>query len=109
MRRVENVLAPAQAGSTLTIHDVSHFGNPDAHLARLYGMSLSPEQNLRRALDAKRLDHAEIWATLQGLLYDQPPPPYSAQPPADLDAEQRRDREAWERGMARKKLVLDDL
>lgn len=72
-------------------------------------MSLSPERNLRRAFDAKRLDHAEVWATLHGLLYDQPPPPYSAQPPVDPDAESRRDRESWERGMARKKLVLDEL
>lgn len=106
---MENVLQPAQGGSTLTIHDVSYMGNPDAVLARAYGMSLSPEMNLRRAFDAKRLDHAEVWATLSGLLGDQPPPPYSAQPPVDPYEEVRRDREAWERGIARKKLVLDEL
>lgn len=102
-------MSSATAGSTVTLHDVSYFGNPDANLAKRYGMSLSPEQNLARAFNAKRLDHAEIWATLAGLLAEQPPPPYSVLPPVDRDAEIRRDRENWERGMARKKLVLDQL
>jgi len=75
----------------------------------MYGMSLSPDQYLLRAFEAKRLDHAEVWATLKGLFSEQPPPPYSALPPPDRDAEVRRDREAWERGMARKKLVLNQL
>jgi len=109
LRRLDLPVVPTQSGSTVTLHDVSHFGNPDAHLARVYGMSLSPEQNLARAFEAKRLDHAEVWATLRGLFSEQPPPPYSVLPPLDRETEVRRDRDAWERGVARKRLVLDQL
>jgi hypothetical protein len=110
IRRLDIGMTPAApAGSTVTVHDVAHLGNPDANLARKYGLSLSPEQNLARAFNAKRLDHAEVWATLAGLLAEQPPPPYSVLPPLDRDAGVRRDRETWERGMARKKLVLNQL
>ncbi|ORY26858.1 hypothetical protein BCR39DRAFT_560289 [Naematelia encephala] len=107
LRRHEALLAPVQAGSTCTIHNVSALGYPDAHLAKLY--STSVESNLYLAFERKRLDHAQIWATLQGLLTE-PPPPYSRHPPLvrDVDAA-RREREIWERGIARKKLVLDKI
>lgn len=101
-------MSQGQAGSTLTIHNVAHLGNPDAALAKSYGVCLSPEENLVKAFEAKRLDHAEVWAILHGLLCDTPPP-YSALPPPDRDTTVRRDREAWERGMARKKLVVEQL
>ena len=109
MRRFENLLAPVQAGSTMTIHDVSHLGNPDVNLAQSYGVSLSPEINLQHAFDAKRLDHAEVWSTLRSLLSDPPPPPYSAHHDLVAEAEARREKEVWERGTARKKLVLDEM
>ena len=93
-----------QAGSTLTIHDVSCLGNPDKHLAKAYSASL--EGDLAIALDAKRFDHAEVFATLQGLLAD-PPPPYSRLPPLERVHEVRQERRVWEQAMARRKLVLD--
>jgi hypothetical protein len=95
----------------MTIHDVSHLGNPDLDLARSYGVSLSPERNLQKAFEHKKLHHAEIWSALIGLLSDPPPPPYSVMPPTqqDRDMGERREREAWERGVARKKLVLEQM
>ena len=123
LRRLENVMAPVQSGSTMTIHDVSYLGNPCASLAESYGLSLSPERNLVAAFEAKRLDHAEVWSVLVGLLYPLlPPPAYSLVPldgsvaapgpfgtSGDDEFDIGRDREAWERGMARKRLVLDEL
>ncbi|KAK8846765.1 hypothetical protein IAR55_005853 [Kwoniella newhampshirensis] len=103
------ILAPhVQAGSTMTIHDASHFfGQPSAALAKVYSMSL--ESNIYHAVEAKRLDHAEAWSTLKGVLAD-PPPAYSALPPVHGKAEdQRRERAVWEKSMARKKRVLDQL
>lgn len=87
----------------MTIHDVSHLGNPDAHLARIYATSL--ERNITLALEAKRWDHAEVFATLHGLLAD-PPPPYSRHPPLKRAFDSQRD---FERGTARRKIILDDM
>lgn len=74
------------------------------HLAKVYGSSL--ESNIYHALDAKRLDHADIWSALRGVLED-PPPPYSRHPALDRDVALRREREWWERSTARKAALLD--
>ncbi|WVQ84028.1 hypothetical protein IAT38_006173 [Cryptococcus sp. DSM 104549] len=109
LRRLEPLSMPAPAapaGSTMTIHDVSYLGSPSATLARVYGMSV--EGNMGYALEAKRLDHAEVWATMRGVLAD-PPPVYSVLPELVGQEDPRRERVDWERGMARKKKVLDQL
>ncbi|WVF70087.1 hypothetical protein IAT40_004874 [Kwoniella sp. CBS 6097] len=107
LRRVEQIPAQVQAGSTMTIHNVSHLSQPSATLAKLYSMSI--ENNLLQALEAKRLDHAEIWATLRGVLTD-PPPAYSALPPiAHRHDDPRRERYIWEKSMARKKHIVDQI
>lgn len=106
MRRLENVPAPAQAGSTTTIHDVSYLGFPDYNLARDYNLSL--ENNFARAIDAKRLEHAAVWATLRGILVD-PPPPYTKHAEFEHDIDPRRARAGWERGMAHRQAILDQM
>ncbi len=95
-----------QAGSTLTIHDVSHLGNPDAHLARMY--SSSWEHNIAIAFEAKRLDHAEVFATLHGLLAD-PPPPHSRHPPLSREVDLHHEREMCVQEVMRKKVTLDKM
>jgi hypothetical protein len=90
----------------VTVHDVSYLGNPDAGLARAYSRTL--ESNLFHALDAKRLDHAVIWSTLRGLLTD-PPPPYSQHPIPQREADPRRERDQWEKGIARKRALVDQM
>lgn len=106
IRRLENVPAPVQAGSTTTIHDVSYLGYPDYNLARDYNLSV--DNNYARAIEAKRLEHAAVWATLRGLLED-PPPPYSKHPQLRREADARRERQDWERGMAQKQVILDQM
>nr|ACZ81474.1 CND01460 [Kwoniella heveanensis] len=108
LRRLDQIPPPqVQAGSTMTIHNVSHLSQPSATLARLYKMSI--ENNLLQALEAKRLDHAEIWSTLRGVLTD-PPPAYSALPPiARRHDDVRRERYIWEKSMARKKRIVDQV
>lgn len=106
IRRLENVQAPVQAGSTTTIHDVSFLGFPDYSLAREYNLSV--ENNFARAIEAKRLEHAAVWATLRGVLED-PPPPYSKHPEVAREVDSRRARQDWERGMAQRRTILDQL
>nr|XP_031861917.1 uncharacterized protein CI109_002747 [Kwoniella shandongensis]KAA5528989.1 hypothetical protein CI109_002747 [Kwoniella shandongensis] len=111
IRRLDHqtIVAPqVQAGSTLTLHDVSHFlGQPSAALAKVYSTSL--ESNIFHALEVGRLDHAEAWSTLKGILAD-PPPAYSPLPPVMGKADDlRRERVVWEKSMTRKKRVLDQL
>lgn len=106
IRRLENVPAPVQAGSTTTIHDVAYLGYPDYNLAREYNLSL--ENNFSSAMDAKRLDHAAVWATLRGIL-DDPPPPYSEHPGLSREPDARRVRQDWERGMTQRRIILDQL
>jgi hypothetical protein len=106
IRRLENVPAPAQAGSTTTIHDVSYLGFPDYNLARDYNLSL--ENNYARALEAKRLGHAAVWATLRGVLED-PPPPYTKHAELERDVDPRRTREGWERGMTHRRKILEQM
>jgi hypothetical protein len=90
----------------MTIHDVPYLGNPDAQLARIYSSSL--EHNTALALEAKRLDHTEVFATLRGLL-EHPPPPYSQHPPLHREHDLRKEREIWEQAIIRKKLILDEM
>ena len=90
----------------MTIHDASRLGNPDPLLARIYTSSL--ERNIAAAIEAKRFDHAETFATLHGLLAD-PPPPYSPHPPLDLKVDLFRDRDIWEQGIAKRKLLIEDM
>jgi hypothetical protein len=106
IRKVENVPAPVQAGSTTTIHDVSHLGHPDYQLARVY--TLSPENNFERAIEAQRLDHATVWATLRGLL-DDPPPPYTPHQDINREVDGRRARHNWERGLMQRRTILNQM
>lgn len=108
-RRLDPISSPLPppAGSTMTIHDVSYLGQPNIHLAKMYGMSV--EANMSYALEAKRLDHADVWATVRGILAD-PPPPYTQLPQLDEKQDRvRRERLIWEKGMERKKKVVDRL
>lgn len=108
VRRLKGMLAPEQARSTLTLHNVSHIvKEPDMTLAAQYSTT-SIDANLVYALDAKRLDHAEVWASLRALLHD-PPPPYSSHPALRREDDPRRDRVMWEREMERKRTVIDML
>ena len=100
---MDNVPIAIQAGSTMTIHDASHLGQPDRDLASVYGMSVPT--NTVCALEAKRFDHAEVWATLRGVLSD-PPPPYSRHPPMSHADDVRRQREMWEQGVTRRRALL---
>ncbi|WVW78757.1 hypothetical protein I302_100718 [Kwoniella bestiolae CBS 10118] len=110
IKKFENVPPPqVQAGSTMTIHDVSQYTQLHAGLARVYS-TISVEDNLRHALDAKKLDHAEVWSTLRGVLSDPPPPAYSALPPPMAKVgDIRRERYDWERSMVRKKKIVDQM
>ncbi|WVQ76797.1 hypothetical protein IAR50_006471 [Cryptococcus sp. DSM 104548] len=107
-RRLEVVESmPPPSGSTMTIYDVAHLGHPSAKLAKVYGMSV--DANMGHALDAKRLDHAQIWATVRGVLAD-PPPAYTILPQViGREEDPRRERMNWEQGMERKRKVLDTL
>ncbi|TYJ52693.1 hypothetical protein B9479_006699 [Cryptococcus floricola] len=107
-RRLEVVESmPPPSGSTMTIYDVGHLGHPSAKLATVYGMSV--DANMGYALDAKRLDHAEIWATIRGILAD-PPPAYTILPQVvGKKDDPRRERMNWEQGMERKRKVLHTL
>lgn len=108
VRRLKAMMAPVQARSTLTLHNVSHLlGEPDMALATLYSTT-SVDANLVHALEAKRLDHAEVWASLRALLVD-PPPPYSDHPPLHRELTARAERLRWERDMERKRCVLDEV
>ncbi|WOO79450.1 putative RWD, RING finger and WD repeat-containing protein [Vanrija pseudolonga] len=108
IRKLKAGVAPVQARSTLTIHNVSHLvGGPDANLAAVY-TTTSIDANLVHALDMKRLDHAEVWAAVRSLLTD-PPPPYSRHPPFHRDSSAKRERMDWEVGMERKRRVLDKI
>ncbi|RXK42257.1 hypothetical protein M231_00617 [Tremella mesenterica] len=93
-----------QAGSTMTIHDVSFLGNPDANLAAVYGMDL--QDNLLHAIQHVRLDHAEIWATLKGLL-NEPPPPYSQLPPLERPHDPWRERALWEQAITHRRAMFE--
>lgn len=107
LRRYENVAPTVQPGSTCTIHDVSSlYGGPSLELAKAYGPSL--EANVHHALDAKRLDHADVWSTLRAILED-PPPPYSRHPGPDREVAARREREWWERSTARKAELIGQM
>lgn len=106
IRKLENVPAPVQAGSTTTIHDVSYLGHPDYQLASVYTMS--PENNFERAIEAQRLDHATVWATLRGLL-DDPPPPYTPHQNINREVDGRRARHNWERGLAQRRTILNQM
>lgn len=108
VRRMKAMLAPVQQRSMLTLRNVSALLNdPDVTLAAAY-TTTSVEANLVAAVDGKRLDHADVWHTLAGLLTD-PPPPYSDLPPLRGHATQARERMLWERDMERKRRVLDEL
>lgn len=108
VKRLRAMLAPVQQRSLLTMHNVSHLVNePDPILCAAYSTS-DCDVNLIAALDAKRLDHAEVWATLRAILSD-PPPPYADHPPTHHDMSARRERRLWERDMVRKRSVIDDL
>lgn len=106
LRRFENTSPQVQAGSTVTVHDVSFLGNPDPSLARVY--SSLPENNLFHAMEAKRYDHVDIWAALRALLSD-PPPPYSRHPRLGRELDTRKEREIWEKGIARKRELVDQM
>lgn len=108
VKRLRAMLAPVQQRSVLTLHNVSHLVNePDVALAAAYSTS-SCEANLVASLDAKKLDHAEVWATLRAVLMD-PPPPYADHPPLRHDLSARRERRLWERDLVRKRRVIDEL
>ncbi|KLT46027.1 hypothetical protein CC85DRAFT_91267 [Cutaneotrichosporon oleaginosum] len=107
-RREKAMMAPVQQRSLLTLRNVSHLlPESDMALAALY-TTTSPEANFRAAAEGRRLDHAEIWQTVHGVLSD-PPPPYSDLPPTRAQATPPRDRMLWERDMERKRRVLDEL
>ncbi|WWC67663.1 uncharacterized protein I206_101574 [Kwoniella pini CBS 10737] len=108
LKKFDNVPPPqVQAGSTMTIHDVSYLSQPHAGLARVY--STSVENNLTHALEAKKLDHAEVWSTLRGVLSD-PPPAYTALPPLGHRINGiKTERYGWERSMIRRKRVIDQM
>ncbi|OCF59100.1 vacuolar membrane protein [Kwoniella mangroviensis CBS 10435] len=110
LKKFENVPpTQVQAGSTMTIHDVSYYSQLHAGLAKVYSTT-SLENNLRHALDGKKLDHAEVWSTLRGVLSDPAPPAYSALPPPMAKVNDvRRERYDWERSMVRKKKVVDQM
>ncbi|ORX34388.1 hypothetical protein BD324DRAFT_683340 [Kockovaella imperatae] len=108
IRAVEALPVAIQSASTLTIHNVFRLGHPDLALAKAYGTSTSLRRNLHIAFDAKRLDHAQLWSTLEGLLSD-PPPPYSVHPPRPDFLDRRAERVEWERSMARKQSVLNQI
>jgi hypothetical protein len=82
----------------LTIH--TYPNGPSRELAKLYGESV--EGNLQVALELGRLDHARAWATIAGLL-SEIPPIYQAK------RDERREREVWERGVVRRKLILEEM
>ncbi|TXT06124.1 hypothetical protein VHUM_03597 [Vanrija humicola] len=108
IRRLKSGVAPVQARSTLTIHNVSHLvGGPDPNLAAVY-TTTSIDANLVHALDLKRLDHAEVWAAVRSLLSD-PPPPYSPHAPFRRESSAKRERMDWEVSMERKRRVLDQI
>ena len=58
--------------------------------------------NFKKALDAGRLDHAKVWATLVGLLGE-------SLPEYDSGKDVRMEREIWARGVRRRKVILDDM
>lgn len=108
VRRMKAMLAPVQQRSMLTLRNVAHLLNdPDISLAAAY-TTTSPEANTRAAVEGKRLDHAEVWQTIHGLLTD-PPPPFSDLPPLHGRSSAPRERMLWERDMERKRRVLDEL
>ncbi|WRT65038.1 uncharacterized protein IL334_001980 [Kwoniella shivajii] len=111
LRKYENVPPPQiQAGSTMTIHDISDISHsqPNAELAKRY-TTTSVEINLAHSLEAKNLDHAEIWSTLKGVLID-PPPRYSTLPSINRKSyDRRRERSDWDKSMVRKKKVIDQI
>lgn len=108
VRRMKAMLAPVQQRSMLTLRNVAHLLNePDVALAAAY-TTTSPEANFRAAVEGKRLDHADVWQTVHGVLTD-PPPPYSDLPAVQSRANAPRERMLWERDMERKRRVLDEL
>jgi WD40 repeat protein len=107
-RREKAMVAPVLQRSLLTLRNVSHLlSEPDMALAAVY-TTTSPETNFRAAVDGRRLDHAEVWQTVHGVLSD-PPPPYSDLPALRGTASAPRERMLWERDMERKRRVLDEL
>ncbi|KAK4688931.1 SEA/GATOR complex protein SEA3/WDR59, partial [Tremellales sp. Uapishka_1] len=105
-RRFEPHPAPVQSGSTVSLHDIVHLGHPDPSLAGVYSTNI--EDNIIHSLEAKRLDHVEIWSTISGLLSD-PPPIYSKLPELRRKIDIRRERHTWELGVARKKKIFDGI
>jgi hypothetical protein len=104
MRRLDPPSQPVQAGSTMTIHDTSHlFPGPSRALAQAYGTNI--ERNLATSLELGRMDHARMWATVGGLLGEAPPSYDSVFGKSDA----RREREIWERGVVRRRLILDEM
>ena len=106
IRRIEIGPQAIQAGSTLTIHDVSTLGPPNIELARLY--TFSPEDNAQTALSLKRVDHAAIFGTLADLLND-PPPPYSRHSPLRSKDDTVKGLRSRQYAMSAKKLILDKM
>jgi hypothetical protein len=100
-----------QAGSTMTIHNVASFGNPDAALASRYGLPADVGELPRMigvAADAKRMDHVLVLEMLRAVL-EEPPPPYSLHPAYMGGRDARLDRERWETSMASRLKILDQM
>jgi hypothetical protein len=96
----------------MTIHDTSIFGNPSTDLARAYGIPRGADEVERMIAVAavkKRSDHVLVLEALRGVLEDPPPPPYSSCPPYEGLRDQRLERERWERGVASRKDILDQM
>ena len=109
IRRMETIPPQVQAGSTTTIHDVSHLG-PQPNVAVAAAYTDCVQDNVSAALDLKRYGHANVWATLDSILedvapaYTLHPPPYERE---SVDA--RRDKEDWNQGMRRKHRLIDQM
>lgn len=95
----------------MTIYNTSRFGNPSKDLAVQYGIPGDTgelDRLIGVAADAKRLDHVLVLEALRGVLED-PPPPYSLHSAFMGEKDARVDRERWERGVAYRLEILDQM
>ncbi|GMK56439.1 hypothetical protein CspeluHIS016_0302790 [Cutaneotrichosporon spelunceum] len=107
-RREKAMLGLVQQRSLLTLRNASNLtGEPDMTLAMHYTTTM-PENNFHLAVDGHRLDHADVWQTVHGILAD-PPPPYSDLPKMSAHTSAPHERMLWELDMERKRRVLDDV
>ncbi|BEJ13327.1 hypothetical protein CspHIS471_0305010 [Cutaneotrichosporon sp. HIS471] len=107
-RREKAMMGPVQQRSLLTLRNASNLtSEPDMALAAHY-TTISPEGNFRVAVEGRRLDHADVWQTVHGVLAD-PPPPYSDLPKLGGHTSAPHERMLWERDMERKRRVLDEI